>query len=290
MPERTIPKEIKIDDWRKLTFDGPAVKFNLEEDAWGFPPPPPRGVYSIKCFLARQGVQTFLADEKDPSTLFLTGNIEGRIVENEEYEDVPVFTTVNTRVFRGRDISTMVGFLVKIGASKWIKNPGTPLQIADVFERVLKKNEPVVKAEIDWRGSYQMRDDKTGQDIWVNACNKYEDFPQIVGSPLRNHIKNITGRDGLPKDVRAQVRITRFFAKGEALPNYDHGNVLVSAPKSAQIQSVVEPIPIFGVGGMMAPTQQVSQVQPLVQPINAGVVVTPLTAPTDEDLQMMLDT
>jgi hypothetical protein len=279
MPERTTPKEIKIDDWRKLTFDGPAVKYNLEEDAWGYPPPPPRGVYSIKCFLAKQGVQTYLADEKEPSTLYLTGNIEGRIVENEEYEDVPVFTTVNTRVFRGRDISTMVGFLVKIGAAKFIKNPGTPMQIADVFERVLKKNEPVVKAEIDWRGSYQMRDDKTGLDVWVNACNKYEDFDLVPGSAVRSHIKHITGKDGLPKDIRAQVRVTRFFAKGEKLPTYDHGNVLVSAPKSAQVQSVVEPIPMFVTGGQ--PQTQ--------QHVNAGVVVPQMVAVTEEDLNMLLD-
>lgn len=280
MPERTIPKEIKIDDWRKLTFDGPAVKFNLEEDAWGYPPPPPRGVYSIKCFLAKQGVQVYLADEKDPSSLFASGNIEGRIVENEEYEDTPIFTTVNTRVFRTRDISTMVGFLVKIGAAKFIKNPGTPMQIADVFERVLKKNEPVVKVEIDWRGSYQMRDDKTGMDVWVNCCTKYEDFNPIPGSSLKNHIKNLTGKDGLPKEVRAQIRVTRFFGKGEELPKYDHGNVLVSVPKSAQVQSIIEPTPIFVPGGQ--------QVQP--QHVNAGVVPVPMSMPSDEDLQMMLDT
>jgi hypothetical protein len=287
MPERTIPKEIKIDDWRKLTFDGPAIKFNLEEDAWGYPPPPPKGVYSIKCFLAKQGVQTYLADEKEPSSLFISGNIEGRIVENEEYEDVPVFTTVNTRVFRGRDISTMVGFLVKIGAAKFIKNPGTPMQIADVFERALKRNEPVVKVELDWRGSYQMRDDKTGQDIWVNACNKYEDFELIKGGPLRSNVKHITGRDGLPKEVRAQVRVTRFFAKGEQLPSYDHGNVLVSAPRSAQVQNVTEPTPVFVLGSQTQPVQP----QPMmVQPINAGVISVPVGIASDEDLQMMLDT
>ena len=231
--EQTKEKVLEVSSLKDLNFDGTGLALNLEEDAWSYAAPPPRGVYDLKCFLAKDWLHARLANEKDNSSMYIMADIEARIMNNEEYEETPCYTTVSTRIFRRRNISTMAGFLVKAGASKYIPNPATPKQLAELLEKVLHK-EPVIKAELDWRGAYSYKDAKTGNDVWENSHNHYEEFPvDPENKDKRINVTSVTGKDGLLHEIRAQLRVVRFFGKGDQLPTFNKKSVSVVVPAKA---------------------------------------------------------
>src|SRR5476651_2464709 len=116
--EEYVPVKMKIlQSIDELLVDGPEVEIDPEEDAWSFAAPPPRGVYDMKLFKAKDGLQCGWTKEGDDSTLFVTCKLECKLVnsKDEEYDGQMVFASVNTKVWRGKHISKMAGLIVKAG-------------------------------------------------------------------------------------------------------------------------------------------------------------------------------
>lgn len=256
---------VDVTSLKDLQFDGIAVQMDLTEDAWEYGAPPPHDIYDLKLFFAKdawkQGRQS--KDEKD---IFLQANLECRIVsDNEDYNNVPVFGRADTRVFRSKTISTMAGLLVALGFGKTLEKLGgniAPKILAQYFEAAMKK-EPVIKAELDWKGSYKWTDTK-GVEKWENAFTTYMGFPEADDKKGRKHIVMHNSKGGGMVEVRAQLEIKRFFAKGATLPVI--GKVvagsggLVSQPRlvpKSQVKeeevTLVQPIKVTPVPQMVSP-------------------------------------
>lgn len=246
MPEQEYEVK-KLTSLADLTIDGEVRDVgDLTEDAWEFGAPPPRDIYMVKFFLAKDAWEMRLKDPKDPASIYLQGNLECRTKhDNPDYDNIPVFFRVNTRLYRGHSISTMEGLIAKFGYGESLKKKGklTDKMIAQFLELAIKK-EPILPCELDWRGSYSYvpKGSKDGTEVWENIYSNYEDFPPDPDNKGgRLHMVKLTGRDGLPKEVRAQLYISKIYGKGEEAPK--PGTLgLVSAPKtvSPQIKVAVE--------------------------------------------------
>ena len=236
MPERVVPELKPLASLKDLLADGPEVQIDPTEDAWEFGAPPARGVYKLKLFLQKDGLKVGLTDAKDPTSIFIQEALECKIVSDDpEIDGMTVFGRVNTRIYRGKSISTMAGLIVKMGYK--VPTSVSPKKVATLFEMAVKK-EPVVEAELDWRGAYSYTDPKTGNTVWENVYNHYEEFPDEPKKPgTKQHRVSVTSKAGGVAEVRAQLQIVRFFGKGEA-PSHPE---LVSSPKLAQVSKVAEP-------------------------------------------------
>jgi hypothetical protein len=271
-----------VTDWNQVP-DGEAVTLDYTEDAWEYGAPPPRGVYDLQLFPQKDGIKWGLKDEKDPKSIYYTVAFEARVKsENPDYDGTPAFGSVNTRVYRGKDICTAAGLLTKAGAR--LPNPITDKQLAKFCDALLRK-EIIIKGELDWRGSYQYRDAK-GNDVWENCFNHFEEFPEDKEAKdgSRKHLVSVTSKGGGLVEVRAQLKVTRFFGKGDELPKYNQGALLVSMPRSAMPQpigqAVGSPIPAS------APAFVQQQVQ---QPVNAGLVSQTGVVQGGGDIELMLE-
>jgi hypothetical protein len=152
----------------------------------------------------------------------------GKIVDEGEFEGIPVYTNVNTRVYRGKNISTMAGLVVKMG----FKIPETlsPRKLALYMEAALRK-EPVVKGKLDWRGAYSFTNTK-GETEYENVYRHYKDFPEDPDNTgVRQHVVQVTNKhNGGMAEVRAQTQISEFFSKTDVIP-VKGDKKLVSAPR-----------------------------------------------------------
>jgi hypothetical protein len=235
-------KLLTVTNWNEAP-DGVALQLDLEEDAWEYGAPPPRGVYGLKMFPQKDGTKMGRIDKNDPATTYYMINFEARVIsDNEDYNNVPVFGTVSTRVFRGKNISTAAGLLIKAGV-KTLPNPITDKKLAQFVEALLKK-EVEVKAELDWRGQYKSTNQKTGEDEYISVFNHYEEFPMDPEKGVRKHLVNVATKQGGQTEVRAQLRIVRFFGKGDTLPTFAPAaqSGLVSMPRSAMPQPTAQPV------------------------------------------------
>jgi len=233
-----------IQSVKELMAEGPEIQLDLSDDAWSYGAPPPAGVYEFKWFLAKDGITVGHTDIKDPRTMYLRIGCEGHLVNSADWDDTVAYTYLDSRVFRGKGNSTMAGFLQKAGAQKYIEklmaeHKLNAKSLGSLVEQVLKK-EPVIRAEVDWRGSYSYTPDtgeKAGQTVWVNVYNHYADFPNNNEKPgTKLHIVTVSGKDKLPKEIRAQLQVVRLFGKGEALPKPK----LVSQPRGSEKVQEVE--------------------------------------------------
>lgn len=260
MPEATETKLELVKDWSQAP-DGTSSQLDLTEDAWQFGAPPPRGIYDLKLFPAKECVKWGLQDPKDKNSIYYLIQMECKVVsDNEDYDGVPVFGNVSTRIFRGKSISTAAGLLVKL--SYKVDNPITDKKLAMMTELALKK-ERVIKSELDWRGAYSYKDAKTGQDVWENVFNHYEEFPQDPDKPgTRKHIVTVANKVGGVAEVRAQLRIVRFFGKDDKLPVIVSGTTLVSGPRS--LITPPQPHP-YSLEQVIQPSTQVVQNSPQMQ-------------------------
>ena len=253
-----------VTNWNEAP-DGVAIQLDLTEDAWEYGAPPPRGVYDIKLFPQKDGVKMGRTDKNDPNTTYYMINYEGRVVsENADYTDVPVFGNVSTRVFRGKNISTAAGLLVKVGV-KNLPSPISDKKLAQFVEQILKK-EVTVKAELDWRGQYKHTNDK-GEDEYIPVFNHYEEFPVDPDKGGKKHVVSVAKRGGGQAEVRAQLRVARFFAKGDTLPSFAPTlpGGLVSGPRTLSLPTTVvsapspvvaAPTPVVAAPQFVAPQQQ----------------------------------
>lgn len=223
-----------INSLDELKSEGPIVTIDPNDDAWSFGAPPPRGVYDLKLFQQSPELKVGYTKKGDESSMWIGINLECHVVNNEEYDDARVYDMVTTRMFRGKDISTMAAVFLKSG----YKLPNLTIsckKLASLMVQVLKK-EPIVKAEIDWRGSYKWTTPK-GEDKWENVANHYEDFP-LDPKGGRKHVYEITGKTGQKIEIKANPKVARYFGKNEALPTFNNGNALVSAPRLVPVSNV----------------------------------------------------
>ena len=275
MPEKQ--KELVLTSFKDLQSNGPEFQLDLEEDAWSYGAPPPPGVYVFKWFLDKDGIVIKNEKEDDPnSPQFARISLVGRLDENEDWKDSVCYANLDSRIFRGKGISTLAGFLLKAGAKKYLEGKKPNLkELGNLFDAVIKR-EPIIPAEIDWRGSYQWTNNK-GESLWENACKHWVDFPEDKDNPgQRLHAFSLTGKDGLSHDIRAQVQVVRFMTRVEAKEWKPKTN-LVSQPRT----------------GGNAPLAQKVVVPELVAPqvVQASKVVPAVvqTGATVDDLSYILD-
>jgi hypothetical protein len=222
-------KETVVSNWNEIQLDGELVVLDPTEDAWEYGAPPPKGVYALKLFAAKDGIMMY-QDNRDPKIVNFSISMEAKVTDDGEYKDAVVFPRVSTKVGRGKHISTAAGLIVKAGFNL-PKDGITPKKLAMMVEALLKK-EPIVKGEIDWQGSYKYQD-KKGNDAYQSVFNSYEEFPPD-GQGGRKYIVMVNNAHvpGAQVEVRARAVVNRFFGKGDALPTYNNGNALVSVPRS----------------------------------------------------------
>lgn len=282
MAEETTSSLKLVTDWNQVG-EGVSRTLDLTEDAWTFGPPPPRGVYDLKCLPAKECAKWGLINPKDPNSIYYNLAMECKIVSDEkEYDGIPVFGSVTTRVYRGKENSTAAALLQKMGFK--VPQPVTDKKLAMLVIEGLKK-ERIVKAELDWRGAYSYKDPKTGEDIWENVFNHYEEFPIDPLKPdIRKHVVSVA-KPGGSAEVRAQLRIVRFFGKGDEIPVFSSGTLLVSGPRS-----IMQPQPVLQPPAQPTP-QLVQQPQPQFvqppQPVNAVPAPSTGTVANDE-LELLL--
>lgn len=280
--------EAKVIATLKGLEEGIPIKLDLDEDAWEFGAPPPKNVYRMKLFLAKDGMKQTQQSE-DVKDVYYSVNLECRIQsDNLDYDDMPVFTRVDTRVYRGKDISTMAGLLVVAGYRKNIEEEAksgtlTPLKLTKYMEAALKK-EPILLGEVDWRGSYSFLNNK-GEETWANPLRKYEDFPMLADGSGRNHITMITDKaTGMAHEVRAQSFVSRFFAKDATLPQYNAAGIVkeLKLGATAVAPQLVKPI----VNNVPSPVAA-----PIAAPIRipAAAVTQAPQAPEEDDTNLMLE-
>jgi hypothetical protein len=239
MPEQEKAKVIQ--SIKDLNFDGPDLELDLSDDAWSYGAPPPAGVYDFKWFLAKDGITVGYTEKDNPKTAYVRIGCEGHLKNNADWEDSIAYMYLDSRVFRGKSNSTMAGFIQKAGGEKYITKPISTKKIAGLAEAILKK-EPIIKAEIDWQGQYDWTPDKgknAGEKTYERVYRHMTDFPvDPQDKNKRLHIVTVTGKDGLPKEIRAQIQVVRLFGKGEALP----APKLVSQPRHVAAPQLAEEV------------------------------------------------
>jgi hypothetical protein len=270
----------------KNAEEGLPIALNLDEDAWEFGPPPPKGAYRMKIFLARDGWKGSQQSE-DPKDVYYQANLECRIVSDDDYNGIPVFTRVDTRLYRGKDISTMAGLLTAIGAKAVLAkeaNSITPLRLSKYLEAALKK-EPIGTGEVDWRGSYMFLNQK-GEETWANPLRKYEDFPMLEDGKGRHHIHTITDKvTGAGYEVRAQAYVSRWFGKDDHIPTYDARGIVKELKGVPAVPQLVKPVTLAP-----QPAQAIMASPALVSaPRSAPRPAAPVPSDAD-DLNLMLET
>ncbi len=217
-----------INSLAELVLEGDAVKIDYTEDAWGFGAPAPWDYYKLKLFLDKDGMKYGFEDDKNQKGLYITFKMVGKVMDEGDYEGSVVYCSVNTRVYRGKNISTMAGLLGKmLKDPKQLPNPITAHKLAETMEKVLK-SEPIVAAEIDWKGSFSYPDPKTKgeKDAWHNVYKSWKDFPNAEEEGTKQYEVSVLYPKSLgigegSADVRAMLQVVRFFSAKEEKPIID---------------------------------------------------------------------
>lgn len=181
---------------------GEKRKIDTTEDAWAFSAPPKAGRYSIKLFLAKDGVTCFDKDPtKEPG---YSVAIEGKIVNSQggEFDNVTVFPRVVTFFGRGKNISTAAGLIDKLGYK--VPNEADQLEIAKLLVLALKK-EPVIDVELDWQGWSKLE-----SRVVYKGMHAFPHDEQ--GEPM--HIVEYKSSKGL-EEINAQAQVVHWYKKGE---------------------------------------------------------------------------
>ena len=147
MPQEREKIELKeLTSFKDLMIEGPELQMDLDEDAWSYGAPPPRDCYEFKWFPAKNFAKSGYEKDQDQSTFFVQANIEGRLVNNSVWEDAYASANLSSRIYRGKNISTLAGFLVAaVGKEQLEKRaPLTPKKLGFLLEGLIKK-EPVVR-------------------------------------------------------------------------------------------------------------------------------------------------
>lgn len=193
-------KLVDIND--KGLFTGETVQLNYEADAWEIPAPPPMGSYDLKLFPAKEFLKMVMRDETkgwdSPSNVYYMANLECRIVApGKDWDGNVVFSSVNTQLYRGRELSTMMGLVKLCGVTPKVTSLND-LQQAQILAKVLK-SEPIVRGVfLDWQ-AYSKNDKK-------NVCNSMTDFPKNQDGTYQ-HSFTYTDSQRAKEDLNAQIRV-----------------------------------------------------------------------------------
>jgi hypothetical protein len=217
---------------------GEKHKLDATEDAWEYGAPPKAGRYSIKCFLAKDGVKLFDDDPNRPVGYGIS--LECKIVNSQggEFDGVTLFPRVSTFIGRGKNISTAAGLIAKFGYK--VPSEADALTIAKLLVQALKK-EPVCDIEQDWQGW-----SKLDQRV---AYRGQSSFPvDEHGEPI--HIVEYRTVKGLIEEIRAQPNVVHWYGKGEASNAPTAGKVQTIKPQAqlrlAEDEESVQPAQTAG--------------------------------------------
>lgn len=198
-------EQLEVNLLEGLPWKGDAQQLDPNEDAWAASEKPPHAIYEVQLGLQRSTLNK--PNPKDESTWYYTIDIEGRI-QGGDYENMAAFLTVSTRRYRGRNISTAEGALVKLGYKEKLPISVAPGIVSQTLAKVLNKG-PLTKWEIDWRGSYQ---DSKGN--WKNVAKTMTDFPKNGDGTYIPTMKR-TNDKGEPEIIDAKLRVVQWIGKGE---------------------------------------------------------------------------
>ena len=248
-------EEVEVDFTKGLPWGGEAHDLDPEQDAWEFTAPPPHAVYTVELGLFE--ALLIKPDKDDESGWYYRIAIEGRIRDSEEYNNIPAYLRVTTRLGRGKNISTVEGALIKLGLKdKLVGKKLTPKASAEALCKLLQKG-PTTKWEIDWRASYQYVDKRTGNNRYKNVYNTYEDFPDSPEGG-KNHQPVCTNHiTGGREQLEAQLNVVHWYGKGEEVKQK------VKATVNEELE-IEEPTPIKANGQASPKPVAATKAQPKV--------------------------
>lgn len=188
---------------------GERVKLDKDEDAWTFSAPPPAGRYSLKVMPAKDFVKLKNIDPEDNTKgIYYSLALECKVLDKDLTTQLAtVFSYVNTRIGRGKNISTAAGLIGKLGYK--IPDEADDYSVAKLCAQAIKA-EKIAEVELDWQGQY--KDDK-GE--YKNAWKSMQDFPRDAeGNPM--HLARFRDSKGNEYDVSARLEVKHWYKKGEA--------------------------------------------------------------------------
>jgi hypothetical protein len=213
-----VPETMDYKDRAKLVdindkglFTGETVELDFASDAWAFPAPPPMGTYDLKLFPAKEAFKMVLKDTtkgwEAPGNVYYAANLECRIVApGQDWDNTPVFTMVNTQVYRGKELSSMMGVVLLTGA-KPKKNSLSDLEQAKILNQVLK-GEPIIrKVFLDWEG-YSKNDKKS-------VCKSMTDFPKNQDGTYSHSFTRVDAQRD-KEEITAQLRVKQWVVKSDS--------------------------------------------------------------------------
>ena len=204
-------KLIDIND--KGLYTGETVDLDFASDAWAFPAPPAAGLYDLKLFPAKEAFKMVLKDTTlgwdAPGNVYYSANLECRIVApGQEWDNTPVFTMVNSLIYRGKQLSSMMGVVLLTGA-KPKKSSLSDLEQAKILNQVLK-GEPIIrKVFLDWEG-YSKNDKKS-------VCKSMTDFPKNADGTYSHSFTRVDAQRD-KEEITAQLRVKQWTGGGSGTP------------------------------------------------------------------------
>lgn len=191
---RGFPELKTIDINDSSLPDGAEVEMNLDADAWESACPPPDGTYKLKLFEARNAYQMGMTDDKE---VYYVVNLECKIQsDNKDLQDRTVFAKVSTLVSQGKEISTVVGLIRKMGPN--LPTKLTPKQQIQLFKRVLGK-EPSLYATGEW-AAWDM-----DKGAWI--AREMKKFPKMENGKGYHHVV----RDSKGNQVTAKWKVVKWL-------------------------------------------------------------------------------
>jgi len=180
--------------------EGKEVEIDPNADAWGVACPLPDGIYKLKLFEARNPYQMGKTDDGD---IYYTANLECRVQsDNSDLKDRIVFGKASTYVAQGKEVSTIVGLIKKIGPTIVVPTKITPKQQLQLFRRVLAK-EPTLYCEGEW-AAWDMP-----KSEWIKRGMK--NFPKHEDGKSFNH----SVRDSKGNTVNAKWKVVKWYGLKE---------------------------------------------------------------------------
>lgn len=180
--------------------EGKEIEIDPNADAWGVACPPPDGVYKLALFEARVPYQM---GENDDKEIYYTANLECKIIsDNPELKDRTIFGKVSTYVAQGKEVSTIVGMIKKIGPTIAVPTKITPKQQLQLFKRILAKN-PTLYCEGEW-AAWDMK-----KSEWIKRGMK--NFP--MSEDKKSYIHTV--RDSKGNIVNAKWKPVKWYGLKE---------------------------------------------------------------------------
>jgi hypothetical protein len=219
--EQILSNSAELPEGKKHKLDASAA-----DDAWDFGAPPPKGHYDLSIAFSKPSKNTSNAGIRyNKEEDYYVIGFECRTVNhsNTDYNNIPVFAGVSTKIGRGKVISTAAALLVKMGVK--IPDELTDKQVVQLWSQLMKRNPICRQCLLDWRGGY-----KDGKSQWQNVFQTMEDFPVDKtledGTIVYNYLPMVTNNMGGQTEVRAQLYVSEWGAS--SVDKINHKKEVVS--------------------------------------------------------------